>query len=207
MELPRSTEAREEVVGQSVAARGPGRDCAADDLVSDFSATSAYSGSAFLTVALNGEPAPRLFVKRIDGARVTVEDNDVILDAMAVLYAEFWLDRALLDPDLRVCGSDEILDVLMLPPRRVARLLHDHASLADASVLHPILEGWEVLPDFVGVDAAGARSGLVRVGVVGRAVLRSSGCGRRVPRSARGSPRCPLRYGVVRAAARPRRDG
>lgn len=185
--------------------------------VSDFSATSAYSGSAFLNVAVNGEPRPRLFVKRIDGtrdfmarvtsddrcrsvtlwqhglldrfppeissaviacatdeqghailmanvrddlmaqgARMTAEDNDVTLDAMAALHAEFWLDPALLDPDLGLCSSDDIWGFLLLPPKRVAQILQEPPSLTDvnADVLHLILEGWEVLPDIIG--AAGA---------------------------------------------------
>jgi hypothetical protein len=170
-----------------------------------------------LNVALNGEPRPRLFVKRIDGARdfmaratnddrcrsvtlwqhglldrfprevasaviacakdepghailmanvrddlmaqgarMTPEDNDVILDAMAALHAEFWLDPALLDPDLGLCSSDDILGFLLLPPKRAAQVLREPPSLTEvnASVLHLILEGWEVLPDFIGAAAA-----------------------------------------------------
>jgi hypothetical protein len=185
--------------------------------VSEFSATSAYSGSEFLNVAVNGEPQPRLFVKRIDGARdfmarvtnddrcrsvtlwqhglldrfprevssaviacakdepghailmanvrddlmaqgarMTPEDNDVILDAMAALHAEFWLDPALQDSDLGLCSSDDILGFLLLPPKRVALVPREPPSLTDvnASVLHLILEGWEVLPDFIGTAAA-----------------------------------------------------
>lgn len=183
--------------------------------VSDFSATSAFSGSEFLNVALNGEPDPRLFVKRIDGARdwmaratsddrcrsvtlwqhglldrfpleissavlacakdeqghailmanvrddlmaqgvrMMAEDNDVILDAMAALHAGFWLDPALLDPDLGLCPPDELVDFLVLPPKRVAEMLQEPPSLANPGILQAVLEGWEVLPDFIGGHAA-----------------------------------------------------
>jgi hypothetical protein len=89
-----------------------------------------------------------------EGARMTAEDNDVILDAMVALHAEFWLDPALLDPDVGLCGPDELLGVLLLPPKRAARLLQDHPSIADTRALDLTLEGWEVLPDFIGGDAA-----------------------------------------------------
>jgi hypothetical protein len=183
--------------------------------VADFTATSAFSGSAFLTIAVNGEPEPRLFVKRIDGTRdwmarvtrddrvrsvtvwqhglldrfppevssailacakddqghailmtnvrddllaagvpMTARDTDLVLDAMAALHAEFWLDPALLDPDVGVCQPDDLLGFLLLPPERVTRILQEPPSLADPSALHLILEGWEVLPAYIGGDAA-----------------------------------------------------
>jgi hypothetical protein len=167
------------------------------------------SGSGFLNVTLNGQPRPRLFVKRIDGTRdwmarvthdhlcrsttlwqyrlldrfppelstaviacakedrghailminvhddlmtpgtpMTARDNDAILDAMAALHATFWLDPALLDPNLGLCRPDEYF--MLLPPERVTRILQERP----AGVLHVIREGWEVLPDFIGAGAA-----------------------------------------------------
>jgi hypothetical protein len=180
--------------------------------LADFTPTSAFSGSVFLSIALNGDPRPRLFVKRIgtrdwmarvthddlcrsvtvwqhglldrfppeisggviacskdeqghailmanvrddlmsDGVLMTARDNDVVLDALAALHTAFWLDPSLLDPDLGLCRPDKVL--MLLPPKRVARILQEPQTLADARVLELSREGWEVLPDFIGADAA-----------------------------------------------------
>ncbi len=87
------------------------------------------------------------------GVPMTARDTDLVLDAMAALHAAFWLDPALLDPDLGVCQPDDLLDFLLLPPERVTQILQEPPPLADPSAVQFILEGWEVLPDYIGGDA------------------------------------------------------
>jgi hypothetical protein len=82
------------------------------------------------------------------GTPMTAQDNDAILDAMAALHATFWLDPALLDPNLGLCRPDEYF--MLLPPERVTRILQERP----AGVLRTVREGWEVLPGFIGAGAA-----------------------------------------------------
>ena len=88
-----------------------------------------------------------------DWALLTVEQTSTLLDGLAALHERYWLDPALLDPALGLCGLPALY--LSMAPRTVEREIGSPNPLVPA-----ILGGWALLDTIAPPDVARLVRGL-----------------------------------------------
>lgn len=87
---------------------------------------------------------------------ISEEHNELFLDAMAALHAAFWDDPILHHPTLNLCTPEQAFSWASQEMVRQVR------AVCPNEMLEWIIEGWDILPTYVGTDVAKLLCSLAR---------------------------------------------